>query len=94
MIFLWGSSGIFFLICIIGILKMKKIERMLIPIEGEGLNIDMDYNLNINIPVPLYLKGSIPPPNGDLLFASIYLLKYTCSYIFIGVYPNRHQLLF
>ena len=48
----------------------------------------------MNIPIPKYLQGRINPPNGEMVLGDIYLLKWTCSYIFLGTYPNRHQLLF
>ena len=93
-IFLWGFPGVLLLLCVISLLKCRKIVKLLVSSSGSHLKIEYDYNDKVEIPVPDYLKGQIPPPKGDLDYASIYLLKCTCSYIFLGNYPNRHQLLF
>lgn len=91
---LWAAPVVFLSISASAFLKIRKIVKMLISSTGNHLKIQYDYNSNAEVPVPLYLKGHIPPPNDSFQSCSIYFLKCTCSYIFLGVYPNRHQLLF
>lgn len=93
-VFLWIIPFILLGISFVFMIKVKRIVKMLVPDEGEGLEIEYNYNSNVNIDLPKYLKGHIPAPDGDLLVCSTYALKLTCSYIFLGIYPNRHQLLF
>lgn len=91
---IWLIPYAFIFISFQSVWKCRKISSLLIPETGEGLAVEYDYLANCDVPVPLYLGGRIPPPGGDFSLGSIYLLKCTCSYIFLGTYPNRHQLLF
>lgn len=81
-------------ISLLGLGKCWLICKKLVPDEGENLLIEYNYSSKSSIPLPVYLKSHIPPPNSELKIGSIYSLKLTCSYIFLGTYPNRHQLLF
>ena len=92
--FILTFSILLLILSVTCLLKCKKICSALIPSEGQNLGIEYDYNSQINIPLPNYLKSRIPGPGSDLVLFSIYSLKLTCSYLFLGVYPNRHQLLF
>ena len=92
--FILTFSILLLILSVTCLLKCKKICSALIPSEGQNLGIEYDYNSQINIPLPNYLKSRIPGPDSDLVLFSIYSLKLTCSYLFLGVYPNRHQLLF
>ena len=92
--FILTFSILLLILSVACLLKCKKICSALIPSEGQNLGIEYDYNSQINIPLPNYLKSRIPGPDSDLVLFSIYSLKLTCSYLFLGVYPNRHQLLF
>jgi hypothetical protein len=92
--FLLGVNLTVLILAAICLFKCKKICGMLIPTEGQNLQIEYDYNSVIRIQMPRYLEGRIPGPASDAKILSVFSLKLTCSYLFLGVYPNRHQLLF
>ncbi|OMJ81478.1 hypothetical protein SteCoe_18045 [Stentor coeruleus] len=94
LISIWVIPFIYIFISFQSVWKCRKISSLLIPETGEGLAVEYDYLANCEVPVPFYLGGRIPPPGSDFSLGSVYLLKCTCSYIFLGTYPNRHQLLF
>lgn len=92
--FIWGSGVGILGISALALGKTWLICNKLIPGEGNKLLIEYNYSSNSGIPLPEYLKGNIPPPDSELKIGPIYSLKLTCSYIFLGIYPNRHQILF
>lgn len=46
------------------------------------------------IPRPPYLRGRLPPRQSAASALGSHPLKLTCSFIFSGRFPNRHELLF
>ena len=91
---IWGAGVGILGVSALALGKTWGICKKLVPDEGKNLLIEYNYSSVSEIPLPEYLKGNIPPPDSELKIGSIYSLKLTCSYIFLGTYPNRHQLLF
>ena len=97
LVFLWVIPAFLLCLCVCIIFKLKKVVSQLVP-EPKINEVNIPFgsidpkDAQKIIHQPKYLRGKLPPPQETQGLWSPY--KMTSAYIFLGRYPNRHELLF